>query len=148
MKIGVGTDHGGFVLKDTVIAVLNEAGHEVFDFGTRDAAPVDYPDPAKAVAEAVAGGEVERGVLICGSGVGVAIAANKVAGVRACLCHDTYSARQGVEHDAMNVLCLGGRIIGDELAGELVRSFLSGAFTGEERHRRRLAKVVAMEACS
>ena len=146
MKIGVGTDHGGFILKASVIAALEAAGVTVVDFGTCDGEPVDYPDPARAVAEAVAAGEVDRGVLICGSGVGVAIAANKVRGVRACLCHDTYSARQGVDHDAMNVLCLGGRVVGSELAGELVRAFLAGQFTGEERHRRRLGKVEAIEA--
>ena len=145
MRIGVGTDHGGFVLKETVVRVLAEAGHDVTDFGTHEETPTDYPDPARAVGEAVASGEVERGVLLCGSGVGVCVAANKVRGVRACVCHDTYSARQGVEHDAMNVLCLGGRIVGTELAGELVRAFLSGEFTGEERHRRRLEKVLKIE---
>ena len=148
MKVGIGTDHGGYILKETVVEVLAALGHDVTDYGAHDESPTDYPDPARAVGEAVARGEVERGVLLCGSGVGVAIAANKVQGVRACLCHDTYSARQGVEHDAMNVLCLGGRIIGTELAGELVRSFMSGQFSGEDRHCRRLNKVLSIEGAS
>lgn len=145
MKIAVGSDHGGYPLNEDVIKELQKLGHEVIDFGTHDSKSADYPDFARAVAEAVQRGEAERGIAICGSGVGVTVAANKVHGIRACLCHDTYSARQGVEHDDMNVLCLGARIIGVELALELVRAFMSGTFSDEERHRRRLGKVLEME---
>lgn len=145
-KIGIGTDHGGFLLKADVIAVVESMGFEIVDFGGHDETPADYPDPAKRVGTAVSAGEVERGILLCGSGVGVAIASNKVVGVRASVCHDTYTAAQGVEHDAMNVLCLGARVIGSELAGAIVRSFLSADFSGAERHQRRLDKVLALEA--
>ena len=145
MKVAVGADHAGFELKGRVAEFLREWGHEVLDLGTGDSTPVDYPDYAEVVGEAVRDGRAERGVLICGSGVGVSVAANKVPGVRAALCHDTYSAHQGVEHDDMNVLVLGARVIGPELARELVGAFVKANFTGEERHRRRLDKVLALE---
>ena len=147
MRIVVGSDHAGFELKKTIVSGLLEAEDlEVVDVGSYDTEPVDYPDYAEAVGLAIREGRAERGILICGSGVGVAVAANKLAGIRAGLCHDTYSARQGVEHDDMNVLALGARVIGSELARELVDAFVRAAFTGEERHRRRLAKVQALEA--
>ena len=146
MRISIGADHAGYPLNEKIIAVLKSAGHEVIDFGTHDGdAPDDYPDYAFKVASSVQSGETERGLLICGSGVGACVAANKVKGVRACLCHDTYSAHQGVEHDDMNVLCLGARIVGSELALELLRAFINARFSGEERHRRRLAKINAIE---
>jgi len=145
MKIVVGSDHAGFALKQEMAALLRECGHEVLDVGTDSTAPVDYPDFAEALALAVREGRAERGVLICGSGVGASVAANKLPGVRAAICHDTYSAHQGVEHDDMNVLVLGGRIIGPALALELVRAFVGARFTGEERHVRRLAKIKALE---
>ncbi len=146
MKIAVGTDHGGFALKQAVVDEVKKLGHAVLDCGAAsyDAAD-DYPDFTRAVGQAIQRGEAERGIVICGSGVGAAIAANKMRGVRASLCHDTYSAHQGVEHDNMNVLCLGARVIGDELAKELVRAFVSAKFSGEERHARRLNKVLAIE---
>ncbi len=146
MRIAMGADHGGFELKNELAAQLNNAGHEIADVGAHayDATD-DYPDFARRVAEAVASGQVERGVLICGSGVGASIAANKIRDVRAAVCHDTYSARQGVEHDDMNVLCLGARIVGVELARELVTAFVNARFSGEERHVRRLNKVLDME---
>ncbi len=145
LRIALGSDHGGFVLKNELIARLGE-DYEILDLGadTFDQGD-DYPDFALAVARAVASGQVQRGILICGSGVGACIAANKVPGVRACLCHDGYSAHQGVEHDDMNLLCLGARVIGPELAIELVKTFLSANFCGERRHRRRLEKVLAIE---
>ena len=146
MRIAVGADHGGYPLNERVIEELRSAGHEVIDFGTHDGAmPDDYPDYAKVVGEAVQSGAAELGVLICGSGVGAAVAANKMRGVRAALCGDTYSAHQSREHDDCNVLCLGARVTGVELALEILRSFVAAKFTGEERHRRRLAKVAAME---
>jgi ribose 5-phosphate isomerase B len=148
MKIAIGGDHAGFELKQQLARFLAEQGHDVADKGTNGPESVDYPDYAAAVGRAVSSGEVERGVVICGSGVGASIAANKLPGVRAGLCHDTYSARQGVEHDDMNVLVLGARVIGIELARELVRAFLSGRFTNEERHVRRLDKVKALEAAA
>ena len=141
----VGSDHAGFPLKAAVIDILRGLGCEVNDVGAYDTEPVDYPDIAAAVAGQVAAGAARRGVLICGSGVGASVAANKIAGVRAAVCHDTYSARQGVEHDDMNVLCLGARVIGPELAGELVRAFAGASFSGEERHLRRLSKIRALE---
>ena len=147
MRIVVGSDHAGFELKNKVVGRLLEADDlEVVDVGSYNTEPVDYPDYAEAVGLAVLEGRAERGVIICGSGVGAAVAANKLPGVRAGLCHDTYSARQGVEHDDMNVLALGARVIGSELAHELVSAFLRAAFSGEERHRRRLAKVQALES--
>jgi RpiB/LacA/LacB family sugar-phosphate isomerase len=146
MKIAIGSDHGGYPLNETVIQDLEREGHTVIDFGTHDGSkPDDYPDYARAVGNAVRTGEADRGIIICGSGAGAAIAANKIHGVRACLCHDTYSSHQAVEHDNMNVLCLGARIIGRELARELVRAFIGAKFSGEERHLRRLEKVDEME---
>lgn len=145
MRVAMAADHGGFDLKNDLAARLRQE-HAVFDLGAHDLDRTDdYPDPALAVANAVACGEVDRGIIVCGSGVGACIAANKVPGARACLCHDTYSARQGVEHDDMNILCLGARVIGVELATELATAFLSARFSGEERHRRRLEKVLAIE---
>ena len=145
MKVVVGSDHAGFELKQEMASVLRGLGHEVLDVGTDSTAPVDYPDFAEKVALAVRDGRAQRGVLICGSGVGASVAANKVTGIRAAICHDTYSAHQGVEHDDMNVLVLGGRIIGPALAQELVRAYMGARFTNEERHVRRLAKVKALE---
>src|SRR6266567_2721870 len=146
MRLAVGSDHAGFELKETLAAYLRESGHEVIDIGTRSTAPVDYPDYAEALARAVLDGGAERGVLLCGSGVGASVAANKIPGIRAGLCHDTYSAHQGVEHDDMNVLVIGARVVGTALAEELVHAFLNATFTGEERHRRRVEKVKALEA--
>jgi ribose 5-phosphate isomerase B len=146
MRIVVGTDHGGFLIKQTVVDTLQEMGHEVVDVGAYSLDPKDdYPDFAIAVGRAVQSGEAERGIAICGSGVGVVIAANKLKGVRACLCHDTYSAAQGVQHDDMNVLGLGGRIIGPALARELVIAFANARFDGAERFQRRMDKVTALE---
>ena len=145
MRIVVGADHAGFDLKQIIAADLRRLGHEVIDQGTNSGAPVDYPDFAEAVGKTLIDGQAERGVLICGSGVGASVAANKISGIRAGLCHDTYSARQGVEHDDMNVLVLGARVIGIELARELVANFLAAKFTAEERHRRRVAKIKALE---
>ena len=147
MIFAIGSDHGGYPLNETIIADLEEAGHTIIDYGTHDGSkPDDYPDYAQKVGNAVRTGEADRGIIVCGSGAGASIAANKVHGVRACLCHDTYSAHQAVEHDNMNVLCLGARIIGRELARELVHAFVNAKFSGEERHCRRLAKVDAIEA--
>jgi RpiB/LacA/LacB family sugar-phosphate isomerase len=146
MRLALGADHAGFELKEKVRSLLADLGHQGLDLGTHDLQPVDYPDYAEAVGRAVIEGRAERGIVICGSGVGASVAANKVRGIRAGLCHDTYSAHQGVEHDNMNVLVLGSRVIGPELAYELVRAFVAAHFTNEERHRRRLAKVEAMEA--
>ena len=145
MRIVVGADHRGYELKDEIAAALRQAGHEVLDVGTHSADSVDYPDYARAIGGALTDGRAERGVLVCGSGVGASIAANKIHGIRAALCHDTYSARQGVEHDDMNVLCLGARVIDSELALELVRAFLDARLSDEERYRRRLEKVAEME---
>lgn len=146
MRIAIGTDHAGYELKEYLKQSISEMGHEVIDMGTHGPDRVDYPDFSRAVGEAVVHGKAERGIVLCGSGVGASIAANKVTGVRAAICHDTYSARQGVEHDDMNVLALGGRVIGTRLARELVRSFLAAHFGGEEAHTRRLKKVLALEA--
>jgi RpiB/LacA/LacB family sugar-phosphate isomerase len=145
MRIVLGSDHAGFPLKEGLTAYIRELGHQVMDVGTHDTEPVDYPDYAEALSKSLLDGLADRGVLICGSGVGASVAANKLPGVRAGLCHDTYSAHQGVEHDDMNVLVLGGRVIGPELARELVTAYLGATFTGEERHRRRLQKVHALE---
>jgi len=145
MRIVVGSDHAGYILKQELGEALRQAGHQVLDVGTNSTAPVDYPDSAEAVGRAVMDGRAERGVLVCGSGVGASVAASKLPGIRAAVCHDTYSAHQGVEHDDMNVLVLGGRIIGPALALELVRAFVAARFTGEERHVRRLGKVKALE---
>jgi RpiB/LacA/LacB family sugar-phosphate isomerase len=146
MHVAIASDHAGFPLKAKVLEFLGGLGHTVEDLGTRDTTPVDYPDFAEAVAEAILSERVGRAVLICGSGVGASVAANKFAGIRAGLCHDTYSAHQGVEHDHMNVLVLGGRVIGEELAHELVRAFVGAKESQEERHLRRLAKIDALEA--
>lgn len=147
MRIVIGADHAGFALKETVRADLEAAGHEVVDVGAHEYDKEDdYPDFAAAVGRAVAAGEGERGILVCGSGVGASIAANKIKGARACLCHDIYSATQGVEHDDMNVLCLGGLIVGEALARKLVAGFLEASFIGEGRFQRRLDKVLALEA--
>ncbi len=146
MRIAIGADHGGFPLNERVIEELRRAGHELIDFGTHDGSlPDDYPDYAKQVGEAVQNGSVDIGLLICGSGVGAAVAANKLRGIRAALCGDTYSARQSREHDDCNVLCIGARVTGVELALDIVRSYVAAKFTGEERHRRRLAKIEALE---
>ena len=145
MRIAVGSDHAGLPIKRVVLDCLSANGHHVEDLGTHTADPVDYPDYASMVARAIAGGACERGVLICGSGVGASVAANKHRGIRAGLCHDTYSAHQGVEHDDMNVLVLGGRVIGEALAQELVLAFTSARFNNDERHHRRLEKVRALE---
>ena len=146
MHIAIGADHGGYELKAQITRLLQGLGHEVSDVGAHSLDPADdYPDFAKAVAEHVTSQQAARGIMVCGSGVGASVAANKVRGVRASVCHDTYSAHQGVEHDDMNVLCLGARIIGQELAAEVVSAFVSAEFSGEERHLRRLNKVLAME---
>jgi ribose 5-phosphate isomerase B len=146
MKIAVGTDHAGFSLKALTIAELKSLGHEVLDLGTDSEESVDYPDYAQKVAEAVMRGEAERGVVLCGSGVGGCVAANKVPGVRAATCHDTFSAHQGVEDDDVNVLCLGARVVGEQLALEIIRAWDKARFSNAERHQRRLGKVNAIEA--
>mgnify|MGYP001565138605 CR=1 FL=1 len=146
LSVAVGADHGGFPLKAELLPWLKEQGYQVSDLGAHHLDPADdYPDFAESVARAVSSGQALRGIIICGSGVGACIAANKVPGVRAAICHDTYSAHQGVEHDDMNVLCLGSRVIGLELARELAKAFLTAHFSGEERHRRRLNKVLSLE---
>ncbi len=145
MRIAVASDHAGFKLKQDLVKYLGELGHTVVDLGTNSEDPVDYPDYAVAVGNAVLGGAAERGVLICGSGVGASVAANKLKGIRAGICHDTYSAHQGVEHDDMNVLVLGARVIGPALARELAAAFVHATFSGEARHVRRLNKVKALE---
>jgi RpiB/LacA/LacB family sugar-phosphate isomerase len=145
MRVVVAADHAGYELKNVVAAHLRHCGHEITDVGTDSDQPVDYPDYAEALARVLLENGAERGVLICGSGVGASVAANKMSGIRAGLCHDTYSAHQGVEHDEMNVLVLGARVIGAELAEELVDHFLAAQFSGDERHRRRLKKIHAIE---
>ncbi|PYR30182.1 MAG: ribose 5-phosphate isomerase B [Acidobacteria bacterium] len=145
MRIVIGSDHGGYALKQEVVARLRRDGHDVLDVGTDSLEPVDYPDFAEFVGGAVIDGRAERGVLICGSGVGACVAANKLPGIRAAICHDSYSAHQGVEHDDMNILVLGGRIVGSALAHDLVRVFVGARYTAQERHARRLAKVTAIE---
>ena len=145
MLVVVGSDHAGYDLKRSVIEALTQQGHRVLDVGTDSPAPVDYPDFAEKVGRAVLEGQAERGVLICGSGVGASVAANKIKGIRAGLCHDTYSAHQGVEHDNMNVLVLGSRVIGVETARECVHAFLGAQFTHEVRHVRRLGKIDVLE---
>ncbi len=144
-SVALAADHAGFELKEKIAAYLEGKGFDVMDLGTHDEEPVDYPDCARTLGEVLQSAKAERGILICGSGVGACVAANKMSTIRAGLCHDTYSAHQGVEHDDINVLCLGARVIGEELAKELVSAFLSARFTGEERHVRRLAKIQAME---
>jgi len=145
MRIALGADHGGFELKALLQRFLEREGHTVMNVGVDAPDPVDYPDYTRKVADAVLRGQAERGIMVCGSGVGACMAANKVPGIRAGLCHDTYSAHQGVEHDGINVLCLGGRIIGFELAYEVVRAFLAAKVSNDERHVRRRGKVVALE---
>jgi RpiB/LacA/LacB family sugar-phosphate isomerase len=145
MIIALGADHGGFHLKKMLGEYLSNIGHTVNDLGTHSEDAVDYPDYARAVAQAIREKKAERGILICGSGVGAGVAANKFPGIRAAVCHDTFSAHQGVEDDNMNVLCLGARVVGPELAKDIVRTFLSASFSGAERHVRRLGKVAAIE---
>jgi ribose 5-phosphate isomerase B len=146
MKIAVGADHGGYELKGAIVFHLRELGHEVMDVGAfRLRRKDDYPEASRAVSEAILNGNAERGILLCGSGVGASVAANKLPGIRAAVCHDTFSAHQGVEDDDMNVLCLGGRIVGGELAKEIVSRFVSAQFSGAERHKRRLSKVIMIE---
>ena len=146
MIVAIGCDHAGFPLKPRIVSEVEALGHQVLDCGAYAVDPVDdYPDFARAVGLAIVEKRAWRGILFCGSGVGVSVAANKLVGIRACLCHDTYSAHQGVEHDGMNVICVGARVIGPELVGEIIRSFLRAEFSGEPRHVRRLAKVEALE---
>jgi ribose 5-phosphate isomerase B len=146
MRVAVAFDHRGVKLRDRVLEEVQAFGHEPVDLGT-DAAepPVDYPDKAREIGEAIRSGDAERAIFVCGSGVGASIAASKLPGVRAAICHDTYSAHQGVEHDDMNVLCIGSGVVGADLAGELIRAFLAAEFDGGERYRRRLEKIEAME---
>ena len=146
MRIAIGADHAGFEMKRDLAGYLAKSGHEVVDLGTHSTAPVDYPDISEAVSQAVRNGQADRGIIVCGSGAGAAIAACKFPGIRASVCHDTYSARQAVEHDDMNVLCLGSRVIGASLARTLVDAFLGATFSGEERHMTRLAKIDAIES--
>lgn len=145
MIIVVGADHGGFHLKKEIVSFLRDSGHKVVDAGAHDDRPSDYPDFAKAIAEKIINKKAKLGILICGSGVGACITANKFPGIRASVCHDTFSAHQGVEDDDMNVLCLGARIIGPMLAREIVRTFIQARFSNEARHRKRLRKVLAIE---
>ena len=146
MRVAVGADHAGFELKRDLAGALAQQGHEILDLGTHTSAPVDYPDIAEAVATAVRNGQVDRGIIVCGSGAGVAVAACKFPGVRAAVCHDCYTARQAVEHDDVNVLCLGARVIGPALARTLVETFLAATFNAEERHMRRVAMIEAIES--
>ena len=146
MRVAVGADHAGFELKRDLAGALAQQGHEILDLGTHSTAAVDYPDIAEAVATAVRNGQVDRGVLVCGSGAGVAVAASKFPGIRAAVCHDCYTARQAVEHDDVNVLCIGSRVIGPALARVLAETFLAATFAAEERHLRRLAKIDAIES--
>jgi ribose 5-phosphate isomerase B len=146
MRVAVASDHAGYQLKQDLVPYIARLGHDVIDLGSHSTVPVDYPDYAEAVAKAILEGQAERGIIVCGSGVGASVAANKLPGIRAAVCHDTYSAHQGVEHDDMNVLVLGARVVAADLAHELVRAFLQAAFSGEDRHRRRLRKVLAIEA--
>lgn len=145
MRLALSADHAGFELKRELAVRLAQQGHEILDLGTHSDAPVDYPDAADAVAHALQTGEADRGIIICGSGAGVSIAANKFPGIRAAVCHDTYTARQAVEHDDMNVLCLGARVIGAALAFDILTAFVSARFSGDARHQRRLEKVLAIE---
>lgn len=145
MKIAIAGDHAGFSMKQLLAAELARDGHQILDLGAHDESPSDYPDFARAIGKALNAGEAERGILVCGSGVGASIAANKIKGIRAGLTHDTYSGHQGVEHDDMNVLCLGARVIGSAMALEVARAFLKASFSGEERHRRRVGKTLDIE---
>lgn len=146
MRIAVGADHAGFDMKNDLVAVLRALGHEVLDLGTHSTAAADYPDCAETVATALSDHRADRGLLVCGSGAGVSIVANKFPGIRAAACHDTYTAHQAVEHDDMNILCLGARVVGAALAQEITTVFLAARFSGEDRHQRRLDKVLAIEA--
>ena len=146
MRVVLGSDHAGYEMKQSLLAHVRALGHQVLDAGPGSASPVDYPDYAEAVGMAIINNEADRGILICGSGVGTSIAVNKIPGIRAATCHDCYSAHQGVEHDNMNVLVLGARVIADQLAYDLVRIFLSAKFSGEERHVRRIAKIQELES--
>jgi len=145
LRVSLGTDHAGFYLKEELATRLEKAGHEVIDVGAFDAEPSDYPDSAAAVARAVVSGDVERGIVVCGSGAGASIAAGKITGIRAATVHDVYTAHQAVEHDGLNVLSLGARVVGPELAWDITEAFLSAEFSGEERHLRRLAKVEELD---
>ena len=146
MRIAVGADHAGFDMKGHLVKILRTLGHDVLDLGTNSHAAVDYPDCAEAVATALSDRRADRGLLVCGSGAGVSVAANKFPGIRAAVCHDTYTAHQAVEHDDMNVLCLGARVVGAALAQDIATVFLAARFSDEERHQRRLNKVMAIEA--
>ena len=145
MRVVIGSDHAGFELKQMLIDYVRDLGHEVLNVGTDSADPVDYPDFAEKVGKTILNAQARRGILICGSGVGASVSANKIHGIRAAICHDCYSAHQGVEHDDMNVLVIGARIVASSLAMDLVRIFLAAEFTDEERHKRRLAKITALE---
>ena len=145
MRIVLSADHAGYLLKNELAAKLAQQGHDVIDLGTHSAAPVDYPDTAEAVAGTLRDGQADRGIIVCGSGAGVSIAANKFPGIRAAVCHDTYTAHQAVEHDDMNVLCLGARVVGPALAWDLVSAFLGAVFSREDRHQRRLNKILEFE---
>ena len=146
MRIAIGADHAGFEMKRDLAAYLAKNGHEMLDVGAFNTTPVDYPDIAEGVAQAVRNGQVDRGIIVCGSGVGAAIAACKFPGIRACVCHDTYSARQAVEHDDLNILCLGSRVVGGSLARLLADTFLAATFSGEPRHMTRIGKIDAIES--
>jgi ribose 5-phosphate isomerase B len=145
MRVALGSDHAGFEMKQSLLTYVRDLGYQVLDVGPDSPAPVDYPDYAEAVGIAIVNNEADRGIMICGSGVGASVAINRIPGIRAATCHDCYSAHQGVEHDNMNVLVLGARIIGDQLAHDLVKTFLGAEFSGEERHLKRLAKVKKLE---
>jgi len=145
MRLALSSDHAGFELKRDLAALLGQKGYTVLDLGTHSLAPVDYPDAAESVAAALRNGEADRGIIVCGSGAGVSIAANKFPGIRAAVCHDTYTAHQAVEHDDMNVLCLGARVVGASLAQDIVAAFLGATFSGEPRHQRRLDKILDIE---
>lgn len=145
MIVACGFDHGGVSLRGAVLPAIEAAGHQILDFGTDNTEPVDYPEKALAVGRAVVAGRADRGIIVCGSGAGVSVAACKIRGVRAATIHDTYTAHQGVEHDNLNVLCMGGRVIGPRVAEEIVTAFLAASFSGEERHVRRLAEVAEIE---
>jgi len=145
MRLALSSDHAGYELKRDLAAILGQKGHNVLDLGTHSTAPVDYPDAAESVAQALRNGDADRGIIVCGSGAGVSIAANKFPGIRAAVCHDTYTAHQAVEHDDMNVLCIGARVIGSSLAQDIVAAFLGASFSGETRHLRRLEKIHAFE---
>ncbi|MEO7653260.1 MAG: RpiB/LacA/LacB family sugar-phosphate isomerase [Bryobacteraceae bacterium] len=145
MKIAIATDHGGFPLKAKILKALSDWGHSTLDLGTDSTDPVDYPDYAKAAGDSVLSGQAERAILICGSGAGACVAANKLVGIRAATCHDTFSAHQAVEDDDVNVMCLGARVVGPELALELVRTYIGAKFSGFERHQRRLGKILELE---